>query len=298
MNQIDSRLLRYFVAVAQELNFTRAAEHLGIAPPALSRAVAQLEALLEVKLLERSTRQVRLTPAGATLLDEGLPALDVLDAATRRARRVADPEQKLVLAFKADLDGGLLDPILAAYRRENSEIPIEIMLCGWGEQARLLRQGRADVALVYAPIDERALDSEVLLEERRVVAMARDEPLASHTAVRSSDLAARYKQTHAPSIWIRRDEASGRTPDVADLTQMLRLVELSQLVILLPQSVADRYPRAQIAYRPLMDEPPASLLVAWSQSSHSLATAAFVRAAIEVAATHRDQSQGRKSRSV
>jgi DNA-binding transcriptional LysR family regulator len=86
---VESRPLRYFVAVAEELNFARAAERLGIASPPLSRAIRKLEAELGVTLLERSTHHVALTTAGAVLLEQARMALDAVDAAGRRAQRAA-----------------------------------------------------------------------------------------------------------------------------------------------------------------------------------------------------------------
>jgi DNA-binding transcriptional LysR family regulator len=86
---VESRPLRYFIAVAEELNFARAAGRLGIASPPLSRAIRKLEAELGITLLERSTHHVALTPAGSVLLQQARIALDALDAAGRRAQRAA-----------------------------------------------------------------------------------------------------------------------------------------------------------------------------------------------------------------
>ncbi|MGB8946829.1 MAG: LysR family transcriptional regulator, partial [Streptomyces sp.] len=105
---MESRPLRYFLAVAEELNFARAAERLGISPPPLSRAIRQLETELGVILFERTTHSVALTPAGTVLLAEARIALDALQAAGRRAQRAAASDPKLVLAVKADGDAGLL----------------------------------------------------------------------------------------------------------------------------------------------------------------------------------------------
>src|SRR5204863_6209518 len=154
MNAVESRPLRYFVAVAEELNFTRAAQRVGIASPALSRAISGLEAELGVRLFERSTRSVTLTETGAALLTDARAALVALDAATQRARRVAGVAGgNLVLAVKADVEGGLLEDVLAAYRAEHAAVPIEVMFTGWGEQPRLLRTGGADVAIIVEPFD-------------------------------------------------------------------------------------------------------------------------------------------------
>src|SRR3954454_23098024 len=123
MNPVESRPLRYFVAVAEELNFTRAAQRLAIASPALSRAISGLEAELGVRLLERTARSVALTEAGTALLAEAREALGALDAATRRARRAAGaPGGKLVLAVKADGEGGLRATVLVAYRAEQAAV--------------------------------------------------------------------------------------------------------------------------------------------------------------------------------
>ena len=96
MDEVEIRELRYFVALAEELHFGRAAQRLGIAQPPLSRAIRQLERRLGVTLLERTSRAARLTAAGEVLLHDGRAALDAVTAAARRAQRAgrqpsADP---------------------------------------------------------------------------------------------------------------------------------------------------------------------------------------------------------------
>src|SRR2546430_1049704 len=98
---VESRALRYFVAVAEERSFTRASGRLGITGPALSRAIRTLETELGMRLFERSTRVVELTEPGAVLLTHARPALETLDAAVRRAARASAPHRSLVLAVKA-----------------------------------------------------------------------------------------------------------------------------------------------------------------------------------------------------
>jgi DNA-binding transcriptional LysR family regulator len=274
---VESRPLRYFVAVAEELSFARAAERLAIASPALSKAMNQLEAQLGVQLLERTTRRVALTPAGAVLLDEARVALDALDAAARRARRAGEPDPALVLALKSDLDGGLLEPLLAAYAG-----PVEVALCGWDEQAALLRDGRADVALLTLPCDDRGLDTELLVEEPSRVAIAAAHPLARRDQISLRDLDDDHERVPGRNLWLPK----GRGPTaITDLAALMRLVELGALVALLPVSVTDRYARPGLVYLPAGDAPPTRFAVAWPSASRSLATAAFVRAAVDVALT-------------
>ncbi|CAM5736208.1 LysR family transcriptional regulator OS=Streptomyces tendae OX=1932 GN=GUR47_03855 PE=3 SV=1 [Streptomyces tendae] len=275
---MESRPLRYFVAVAEELNFARAAERLGISPPPLSRAIRRLEAELGVPLFERSTHRVTRTPAGDVLLAEARVALDALEAAGRRARRAAEGP-KLVLAVKADGDAGLLEPILARYAAEPGAVPVAVRLCGWQEQPRLLRGGEADVALVHAPFDGTGLDTETLAVEARVAVLAADHPLAGRDRLELADLG-----LDADGVQGYVDEAR-RGHD--DLAQVLTAVSLGKVVTLLPASVSARYPRPGVAYRPVLDAPPVVLSLAWPSQSRSTATAALVRAATEVAETTR-----------
>src|SRR5690242_16173939 len=95
MNELETRQLRYFVAVAEELHFGRAAGRLGIAQPPLSKAIRDLERQLGVQLLTRTTRQVKLTPAGQTLLADARDVLAAAAAAARRARRAGHQEPAL-----------------------------------------------------------------------------------------------------------------------------------------------------------------------------------------------------------
>ena len=281
---MESRSLRYFVAVAEELNFARAAERLGISAPPLSRAVRKLETDLGVTLFERTTHSVRLTPAGTVLLAEARIALDALQAAGRRAQRAAGPESKLVLAIKADGDGGRLDAILTRYAAEPGALPVTVRLSGWGDQARLLRQGEADAALIYEPYEATGLDSETVSVERRVAALPAAHPLAARDRLSLADLAIPGVESGRLDGLARYLDAMVEQHGISDLAQLLTLVELGELVTVLPESVTARYPRPGIAYRELPDAPPATLTIAWPQHSRSTATAALVRAAASVAA--------------
>jgi DNA-binding transcriptional LysR family regulator len=284
---VESRPLRYFVAVAEELNFARAAERLGISPPPLSRAIRRLETDLGVTLFERTTHSVALTPAGEVLLQEARIALDALQAAGRRAQRAAGPETELVLAVKADGDAGLLEPILEHFAAEPAAVPVTVRLCGWQEQPRLLRLGEADAALVYEPFDRTGLDSETLAAEPRVAALTATHPLAARDRVLLADLGLRPGDLDR---FLEELRSRGR-----DLAQLLTLVGLGDLATLLPASVADRYPRPGVVYRPVPDAPPAVLAIAWPQQSRSTATAALVRTAASVAQALWERVEGAQS---
>lgn len=148
-----------------------------------------------------------------------------------------------------------------------------------------LRDGRADVALLVTPFDDRGLDTEELLTEPRVVALPAADPLAARTTIRLPDLAGRRVPNGSAA-----DQGSVEPPPpgsaaMRDLSQLFNLVEVGSLVWFLPAWVARRFPRPNIAYRPVIGLPPATLSVAWPRTSRSPAVAALVRAAKEVAQT-------------
>ncbi|MER8068593.1 LysR substrate-binding domain-containing protein [Streptomyces sp. NPDC094034] len=299
MNDLETRELRYFVAVAEELHFAHAAERLGMAQPPLSRAIRQLERRLGVPLLRRTTRQVALTPAGQALLRDARTALDAVSAAGRRAQRAGAVTPRLRLALKPDLDGGLLPRVLDLYAEDPAALPVELLLGRYGEQAQMVRDGRADVALLLSPFDDRGLDAEPLISEPFLLAVAADDPLAARSGLRLADLAHRGLPGGSPadqgvdydahSLTAFQEDrfgphTSGDPGPTAgggsDLPEILRLVELSGMVCFLPASVARRYPRPEIAYLPVHDVEPATIAVSWPRDSHSPSVAAFVRTAI------------------
>ena len=187
---VETRELRYFVAVAEELHFGRAAERLGIAQPPLSRAIRALERRLDAPLFDRTTRAVALTEAGAVLLAEGRAALDAVDAAERRTRRAAGARPVLGLVAKAGASQELLAKLLDAYAAEPGSVEVDVTLCGPGEQERVLRDGRADVALLHRPFDATdGYDTEELAEEGQALFLPVGHPLAGRAELRTADLA-------------------------------------------------------------------------------------------------------------
>jgi DNA-binding transcriptional LysR family regulator len=286
MNDLEVRQLRYFVAVAEERHFGRAAARLGMAQPPLSRSIRLLEKQLGVVLFERTTRQVRLTAAGEILLRDARIALEAVTAAAHRAREAGNAAPRLRIALKADVDGGLLPQILDAYGADDAALPPELVLGGFGEQPQALRDGLADVALVLCPFDARGLDSEPLLTEPVLVALAAADPLAALPRLSLADLADRTLPGGSPAADGRPvAPRAGVAPPASNLSEIFSLVETGSVVSLTPASVARRYPRAEIVYREVGDAPDATLAVAWPQEARSPAVAAFVRAAATVAAT-------------
>jgi DNA-binding transcriptional LysR family regulator len=281
---VETRELRYFVAVAEELHFGRAALRLGIAQPPLSRAIQQLERRLGVTLLVRSARAVTLTEAGSVLLREGRAALDAISAAERRTRRagVVDRRGELVLATKAGASVELLAKLLDAYAAEPDAAAVDVLLCGPAEQERLLRDGRADVALLHRPFDSVAgLDVEELSVEGQVVVLPAGHPLSTRSELTRAELED-LADLPAPR-WPNRDGSypDGPGPEVHNHEQLMQLIGLGRTLAVLPESIRLQL-RTDHAAVAVSDAPAVTTVIAWPPHSTSRALAALVRTALRL----------------
>ncbi|WP_433050454.1 LysR family transcriptional regulator [Dactylosporangium sp. CS-033363] len=265
MDRPEVRDLVYFVAVAEHRHFGRAAEKLGIAQPPLSRAISRLERRMGVRLFERTSRRVDLTPAGEVFLRESSRVLDALDGAVSRTQRAARP-RRLILAAPAGTDVGLLAEVLAAYRREAQAVHVEVLFTT--EQGAAVRAGNADAAFMCSSDDLDALDSADLLDETPVALLPAAHPLAARTALTLPDLEAdaRYRAQPPP---VGHDE-------------LLDRVALGELVVLTGASAARRLGASVVAV-PVQGVPANRIVLAWPHNSRSDALAGFVATARAVA---------------
>ncbi|MFD9700943.1 LysR family transcriptional regulator [Lentzea sp. NPDC059081] len=276
MADLETRELRYFVAVAEELHFGRAADRLGIAQPPLSRAIRQLEHRLGVRLLDRDRRGVALTGAGQVLLREAKTALDAVTAAARRTRRAGDSRRPLVLVTKAGASHELLRRLLDA---AEGVVPVEVLLCEVGEQAGLVRDGSADVAIMHRPYDDLdGFDTEDLFVEGQVAILPRTHPLASREKLVLADV------QDVPDLpiarWPRLDGSypDGPGPEVRTQSKLAQLVALGKTLLVIPASSrAWQWPE-HVAV-PVVDAPDVTTVLAWQPADQSLAVASLVRTA-------------------
>lgn len=168
---MELRHLRYFVAVAEELNFRRAAERLNLAQPALSAQIKGLEIELAVKLFERTTRLVKLTPAGRVLLEEARLVLSAAKQAEHRAKKAEE-------GFVGTLRVGLIAPtanawlarILRGFQQQFPGVQISLFDLTSTEQLRRLHSGELDAGLLRPPIGSPQLDYKFVEESRQVLA--------------------------------------------------------------------------------------------------------------------------------
>lgn len=175
---IELRHLRAFVAVAEELNFTRAAERLFIAQQALSSQIRQLEDRIGARLFDRDTRRVALTPAGQTLYQQALPLLASADAAVAAAREAAHPVRRLVVGFVAAIHHAFYADALDRFALEHPDTEMMIHFGDTTDPTGGLRTRQTDVAFLYGPFDAGGLNKIRLFDEPLGIVMARDHPLA------------------------------------------------------------------------------------------------------------------------
>jgi DNA-binding transcriptional LysR family regulator len=197
--RFDLRQLRYFVAVAEELSFRRAAERLHISQPPLSRAIAELEAALGVTLLARSTVRVALTPAGEVALKEAGKVLAAAESlAAEMARRTPAQSNALAVGLALAVPPGAAIELAAAWRERFAPRLVETSSGLSPDLLRELRAGRLDYALIGLPAETAGLSQIVVGVEPLVVALPAAHPAARKREVSLADLA------DLPIFWWRR----------------------------------------------------------------------------------------------
>ena len=188
---MELRHLRYFVMVAEELHFGRAAARLHISQPPLSQQIKQLETELNVLLLRRTNRRVELTDAGKQFLVEARRVLAQVEQAVQVAQRTHRGEiGHLTVGFVGTAAYQIVPLILQRYRQTYPEVTLTLREMATPEMRVAITMGEIDVGLLRAGVEEPNVATELLLQERLVVAMARGNPLAAqHQGVTMASLA-------------------------------------------------------------------------------------------------------------
>ncbi|MCV7420445.1 LysR family transcriptional regulator [Mycobacterium yunnanensis] len=262
---LDLRRLRYFVALAEELNYRAAAQRLHLAQPVLSRQIQTLERELGAQLFLRSTNGTRLTAAGEQLWKDAVALLASADGLRRRVGAAAGTTRTFTVGFMPGLTVTAATRGLADAR---PDVSVEVLRTDWTDQVEVLRDGRVDVGFVRMPIDLTGLSTVHLFAEPHVAVVPVGHPLAGRGAVDIADLAADVLLQSADAIpeWtaIPGHEAHhGPTPAALSVEQKLEWVAGGRGFSVLPQSVADYYRRPDIAALPLRDVAPNEIRLAW-----------------------------------
>jgi DNA-binding transcriptional LysR family regulator len=245
--ELDLRRLRYFLAVAENLNFGRAAEQLHIAQPVLSRQIRVLEAELGITLFERSSRGTALTAGGAELVEEARGLLRNAEALRARARRAAGPSPRIAIGF---MPGVVPTALVRALRERFAHLTVEVLRTSWSDQVEVVHDGRADVSFVRLPIDRRGVVVVPVFSEPRVAVFARDHPLAAAERLTLADLAdvpLLQEPSAVPELLGTRAAASARPHPTVE--EKLERVAGERGVVILPDSTARFYSRPDVVVR-------------------------------------------------
>jgi len=186
---METRHLRLFCALAKELHFTRAAFLLNISQSALSHQIKQLEDELGTRLVERTNRRVRLTPAGEVFLLRATRLLEQMDQAVREAARVGQGELgSLAVGVVSTAVCSHLPEILRAFRRESPHLSIDVHEMEPGEQVEALRKETIDIGFLFLSIQDPAFDSVLISRERLIAAIPAGHSASAHDKIRLRDL--------------------------------------------------------------------------------------------------------------
>ncbi len=286
---MELRHLRYFLAVAEELSFTRAALRLHIAQSPLSQQIKALEADLGLPLFHRTKRHVELTEAGKVLIGEARAILKRVDEARRAARRAHDGlTGRLVIGFTSSASYDVLPTLLADYRAAHPHVDIilrEGLLSP--DQLRAIEEGDQDVGLLRPPVRNPGISLLVVRRERLVAALPASHPLAAASRLSVRELAGEgfimYPRAVGAALndpVVALCQAAGFSPivaqEVGELQTIVRLVGAGMGIALLPASAGLLHIEG-VALRPLRDESPLlELALAWHRDSTSPLVRAFV----------------------
>jgi DNA-binding transcriptional LysR family regulator len=260
---MELRQLRYFVAVAEERNFTRAAERLNMTQPPLSRQIHQIEDSVGLALFERGARPLKLTEAGRVFYAQAKRLLEESDELLPLTRRLAQLAERIVIGFVPSTLYGPLPDVIRAFREAAPLIQISLTEMFTIEQLSALKGGRIDVGFGRLRFDESQLAREVLVEETLIAALPAGHALAESGTLTLDALAKEtliiYPSTPRPSyadqqLSAFRDHAvePAAVHEVRELQTALGLVAAQVGVCLVPESVRGLRARG-VTYRSLDD---------------------------------------------
>jgi DNA-binding transcriptional LysR family regulator len=297
--------LRCFVVTAEELHFGRAASRLNMTQPPLSRQIQLLERGLGVQLLERSSRQVKLTPAGSTFLPEARRIIKLAETSALAARRVAKGDTgRVALGFTAVSGYSFLPRVVARAREALPHFELELFEMVTSDQFEALMTGQIDIAFVRPPVEQASFESKPILRESLLAALPAGDPRAERTSLAPADFDGRplimYSRIGAGyfnNMLTRLFEAAGVLPEyvqhVTQIHSMLGLVRAGLAAAIVPASAIELHMN-DIQFREFVTVPaqPVELQMAWRRDNGNPALQPMLKLCSEFAnpeGSHRAQ---------
>ncbi|WP_371574383.1 LysR family transcriptional regulator [Streptomyces sp. NBC_01314] len=269
VRDVELRHLRCLLAIVEEGTFTDAAIALGVSQAAVSRTLASLERTLGVRLLRRTSREVTPTPTGLRVVAHARRVLGEVDDLVRDA---TSGQMRLRIGYAWSVFGR---HTLTFQRRWRGAHPAtDLQFVRANSPTAGLAEGSCDLAVVRRAVGDRRFDSAIVGLERRLCAMASDDPLARRRSVRLADLSGhtllvdRRTGTTTTDLWPPGSRPATETS--RDVDEWLTTIATGRAIGVTPESTANQYRRPGVVYRPVRDaEPIAVRLVWWRDDPHS-----------------------------
>ena len=282
--------LRYFVAVAEELSFRKAAERLHISQPPLSVQIGQLEREIGTRLLERRAgTKTRVTPAGAVFLDEARALLEALDRSIERTRRTGRGELgTLSVGLTSSMAYGVVPLLLRDFSRANPEVSLRLLELTTAQQEKALLARTLDLAFCYPPLENTGFTTLSVCEEGMVLAIPDSHPLTHTRRVRLRELQGEmllsFPRHLSPGLFdgmVAAFSIAGLSLKIAEeatqLQTIIALVCTGLGVAVVPASMA-KLAREGVEYRPILDPMPVvETLLVWREESPNPAATRLIR---------------------
>lgn len=290
---IELRHLHYFIAVAEELNFSRAADRLHMAQPPLSQQIRQLEEELEFTLFHRTKRRVELTEAGHIFLTQARQVLQQLEHAIQIGRQASRGEVgQLTVGFVSSTAYNILPPVLQAFRRSIPHVTLELQELTTREQMQAVLEGKLDVGFVRPPIENSELVSTVIFRESLIVALPEAHSLHKHKKISIKLLANEpfilFPRVVAPGLHdlvLSICLQAGFSPQVAQeaiqMQTIVSLVAADMGVAIVPFSLQNLQ-RQGVIYKPLQESTPMVEIVVISRREPTAIAQRFLEITTEI----------------
>lgn len=286
LDGIELRQMRYFLAVADDLNFTRAAERLHLAQQALSSSIRRLEEQLGVALFVRSTRKVELTAAGEVLVDGARAVVAAAMDAVERVHQVAQGRTgRLTIGFSTAAGGvPIVREIIRTFSERAPGVDIRTEEHDFGDPSAGLAEGSVDAAFIFGPLPVEGLSSLTLVREDRVLAIRPEHPLAKRTVVNADELRdLPWLRVPAdagpwPAFWFRRQGDGPVGPIIKTADEWVTAIEAGRGVAFTMPTVMQDFTTARVRVVPIEGLPPAEVLLAWRSDRDEPLVRALVEA--------------------
>jgi DNA-binding transcriptional LysR family regulator len=267
---LDLRRLRYFVTVAEELSFVRAADLLHMTQPALSRQISALEHDLHSRLFDRDRRGTSLTAAGEQLLEDAIPLLAAAAALERRARLAGRGAARFAIGF---MPGVHATPIIREFADRAPYLSIDVVHTAVTDQLDYLVDGRVDVCFVRLPLGDDAFTTLPLFPEPQVVAVPSSHPVASLPAIEINQVSGLpllpdrgdVPEWRGPVAGLRPRPAADPRRHPPTVEEKLERVALGEGIAVLPAGIAGFYRRPDVSYVPVVDLAPRMVALAYGK---------------------------------